>query len=148
LGLLVIDEEQRFGVTHKERLKELRAQVDVLTLSATPIPRTLNLAVGGLLDMSVLLTPPRERRAIRTLVARFDEQLIAQAITRELARGGQVFYVYNRVEGLVERAARLKELIPNLKVGVIHGQMSERELENKMHLFVAGDFDVLCATAI
>lgn len=148
LGLLVIDEEQRFGVTHKERLKELRAQVDVLTLSATPIPRTLNLAVGGLLDMSVILTPPQERRAIRTLVARFDEQLIAQAITRELARGGQVFYVYNRVEGLVERAARLKELIPNLKVGVIHGQMSERELENKMHLFVAGDFDVLCATAI
>src|SRR5690606_34585820 len=115
LGLLVIDEEQRFGVTHKERLKELRAQVDVLTLSATPIPRTLNLAVGGLLDMSVILTPPQERRAIRTLVARFDEQLIAQAITRELARGGQVFYVYNRVEGLVERAARLKELIPNLK---------------------------------
>lgn len=148
LGLLVIDEEQRFGVTHKERMKELRAQVDVLTLSATPIPRTLNLAVGGLLDMSVILTPPQERRAIRTLVARFDEQLIAQAINREIARGGQVFYVYNRVEGLVERAARLKQLIPNLKVGIIHGQMSERELENSMHRFVAGDFDVLCATAI
>ena len=148
LGLLIIDEEQRFGVTHKERLKELKQQVDVLTLSATPIPRTLNLAVGGLFDMSVILTPPQARRAIRTQIARFDESIITDAITRELARGGQVFYVYNRVEGLIERAARLRELIPDLKVGVVHGQMSERELETKMHGFVQGQFGVLCATAI
>ena len=148
LGLLIIDEEQRFGVSHKERLKELRAQVDVLTLSATPIPRTLNLAVGGLFDMSVILTPPQQRRSIRTQIARFDEQLVAQAIARELARGGQVFYVHNRVEGLIERAALLQKLLPDLKVGIAHGQMSERELENTMHGFVQGSFDVLCATAI
>ncbi|HXS17494.1 MAG TPA: transcription-repair coupling factor, partial [Polyangiaceae bacterium] len=148
LGLLIIDEEQRFGVAHKERLKELKSQVDVLTLTATPIPRTLNLAVGGLRDMSVILTPPEERRSIRTFIARHDEQLLTQAIRRELARGGQVFYVYNRVEGLVERAARLRELMPDLKFGVVHGQQSERELETQMHAFVQGTTQVLCATAI
>ena len=112
LGLLVVDEEQRFGVTHKERIKQLRASVDVLTLSATPIPRTLQMAVSGLRDMSLITTPPMDRRAIRTITSRFDEHLMREAIERELGRGGQVFYVYNRVEGIYERAARVQELVP------------------------------------
>ncbi len=148
LGLLVIDEEQRFGVTHKERIKQLRTHVDVLTLSATPIPRTLSMSVGGLRDMSVISTPPQDRRAIRTLTSQFDEELIRSAIERELSRGGQVFYVYNRVEGIYERAARLQRLMPELRIAVGHGKMTERELEKTMLGFVRGDFDVLVATAI
>ncbi len=148
LGLLVIDEEQRFGVAHKERILELRRAVDVLTLSATPIPRTLSMAIGGMRDMSVINTPPMERRAIRTFTSRFDEQLVRDAVRRELERGGQVFYVYNRVEGIYERAALLKRLLPDVRVAVGHGQLSERELEKTMYGFVNGEFDVLCATAI
>ena len=148
LGLLVVDEEQRFGVTHKERIKQLRASVDVLTLSATPIPRTLQLAVGGLRDMSIITTPPVDRRAIRTITSQFDPEIVRQAVERELERGGQVFYVYNRVEGIYERAERLRALVPRARVAVGHGQLSEEELERTMFDFVAGEFDILVATAI
>lgn len=148
LGLLVVDEEQRFGVAHKERIKQLRTQVDVLTLSATPIPRTLSMAVSGLRDMSVIGTPPQDRRAIRTFTSSHDDELLRSAIERELDRGGQVFYVYNRVEGLHERAAKLQALLPDLRITVAHGQMSEAQLERAMAGFVAGDFDVLVTTAI
>ena len=148
LGLLVVDEEQRFGVTHKERIKQLKTSVDVLTLSATPIPRTLQLAIGGLRDMSIITTPPVDRRAIRTVTARFDDDVIREAIERELSRGGQVFYVYNRVEGLHERALKIRELVPRARVAVGHGQMTESALERTMIDFIAGEYDVLVATAI
>jgi len=148
LGLLVVDEEQRFGVTHKERIKQIRMSVDVLTLSATPIPRTLQLAVGGMRDMSIITTPPVDRRAIRTVVSQYDPGMIKEAISRELDRGGQVFYVYNRVEGIYERAERIKELLPSARVAVGHGQMSESALEQTMLDFVQGEYDVLVATAI
>jgi transcription-repair coupling factor (superfamily II helicase) len=148
LGLLVVDEEQRFGVAHKERIKALKTNVDVLTLSATPIPRTLQMAVSGLRDMSIITTPPVDRRAIRTIVTRHDEKVIRDAVERELGRGGQVFYVYNRVEGLYERAARLADLLPSARLCVAHGQMSEAALEQTMLDFVEGRYDVLCATAI
>ncbi len=148
LGLLVVDEEQRFGVTHKERIKALRTNVDVLTLSATPIPRTLQMAVSGLRDMSIITTPPVDRRAIRTIVTRHDDNVIRDAVTREIGRGGQVFYVYNRVEGLYERAARLAALVPSARICVAHGQMGEHALEQTMLDFVEGRYDILCATAI
>jgi transcription-repair coupling factor (superfamily II helicase) len=148
LGLLVVDEEQRFGVTHKERIKALKTNVDVLTLSATPIPRTLQMAVTGLRDMSIITTPPVDRRAIRTIVTRHDEAVIRDAIVREMGRGGQIFYVYNRVEGLYERAARLAEIVPTARICVAHGQMAEGALEQAMIDFVEGRFDILCATAI
>jgi transcription-repair coupling factor (superfamily II helicase) len=148
LGLLVVDEEQRFGVTHKERIKQLRSNVDVLTLSATPIPRTLQLAIGGLRDLSTISTPPADRRAIRTITSQFDPNLVANAIEQELARGGQVFYVYNRVEGIYERAARLQTLAPNARIAVAHGKLDEETLEKTMLDFVRGEFDVLVATAI
>ncbi|MCC6213456.1 MAG: transcription-repair coupling factor [Polyangiaceae bacterium] len=148
LGLLVVDEEQRFGVTHKERIKQLRRSVDALTLSATPIPRTLQMAVGGLRDMSLITTAPVDRRAIRTVVSRHDDAVVREALERELGRGGQAFFVYNRVEGLYERAARLRELLPNARVGVAHGQLGEAELERTMLDFVSGELDILAATAI
>ena len=148
LGLLIVDEEQRFGVTHKERIKQLRTTIDVLTLSATPIPRTLQLAIGGLRDMSLISTPPVDRRAIRTITSRWDSNLIRDAVTRELSRGGQVFYVYNRVEDIYERAGRLRDLVPEARLAVAHGQMSETTLEKTMLQFVEGDFDVLVSTAI
>ncbi|MCK6531987.1 MAG: transcription-repair coupling factor [Polyangiaceae bacterium] len=148
LGLLIVDEEQRFGVTHKERIKQLRASVDVLTLSATPIPRTLQMAVGGLRDMSLITTPPMDRRSIRTITSRYDDQVVREAIERELSRGGQVFYVFNRVEGIYERAARVQELVPGAKVAVGHGQMGEAALEQTMLDFIEGRFDVLVSTAI
>ncbi|HVU05395.1 MAG TPA: transcription-repair coupling factor [Polyangiaceae bacterium] len=148
LGLLVIDEEQRFGVSHKERLKQLRTNVDVLTLTATPIPRTLQLAVGGLRDMSVITTPPVDRRTIRTITSQADPALVREAIEREMARGGQTFYVFNRVEGLYERAAAIREIVPSARVAVGHGQMSEETLEQTMLDFVEGKFDVLVSTAI
>src|SRR6185312_16804455 len=147
LGLLIVDEEQRFGVAHKERIKQLRAQVDVLTLTATPIPRTLQLAVGGLRDLSLITTPPADRRAVRTIVTRWDAPTIADAVRRELARGGQVFYVYNRIEGIYERAQRLHDLVPEARIAVGHGQM-ESALEKTMIDFVDGKYDVLVATAI
>jgi transcription-repair coupling factor (superfamily II helicase) len=148
LGLLVVDEEQRFGVTHKERIKKLRKNVDVITLSATPIPRTLQMAVSGLRDMSLITTPPVDRRAIRTLVTRFDDTVLREAVRRELSRGGQVFYVYNRVEGLYEKANHLQALIPEARIAVAHGQLNESTLEQTMFDFVDGKYDVLCATAI
>jgi len=148
LGLLIVDEEQRFGVTHKERIKQLKASVDVLTLTATPIPRTLQLAIGGLRDMSVIATPPSDRRSVRTITSRWDEQLVRDAVTSELSRGGQVFYVYNRVEGIYERAAKLAQLVPEARIAVGHGQLSEAALEKTMIGFVGGDYDILVATAI
>jgi transcription-repair coupling factor (superfamily II helicase) len=147
LGLLVVDEEQRFGVAHKERIKQLRAQVDVLTLTATPIPRTLQMAVGGLRDLSLITTPPADRRAVRTIVSRWEESIIGEAVRRELARGGQVFYVYNRVEGIYERATRLQQIVPEARIAVGHGQM-ESTLEKTMIDFVDGKYDILVATAI
>ena len=154
LGLLVVDEEQRFGVAHKERIKALKAAVDVFTLTATPIPRTLQLAVGGLRDLSLITTAPVDRRAVRTIVTRWDEKALREAIQRELARGGQVFFVYNRIEGLYERAEKLRELVPNARIAVAHGQMARGKgdeggaLEQTMLDFVEGRFDVLCATSI
>jgi transcription-repair coupling factor (superfamily II helicase) len=148
LGLLVVDEEQRFGVTHKERMKQLRSSVDVLTLSATPIPRTLQLAVGGLRDMSIIATPPADRRTIRTITSQFDPTLVREAVEQELARGGQIFYVYNRVEGIYERAERLRALVPGARIAVAHGKLSEDILERTMLAFVSGEYDVLVATAI
>ena len=148
LGLLVVDEEQRFGVTHKERIKQMRSSVDVLTLSATPIPRTLQLAVGGLRDMSIIATPPVDRRTIRTLTSQFDPTLVREAVEQELARGGQIFYVYNRVEGIHERAERLQALVPGARVAVAHGQLTEELLERTMLGFVEGEYDILVATAI
>jgi transcription-repair coupling factor (superfamily II helicase) len=148
LGLLVIDEEQRFGVTAKERIKRLKTEIDVLTLTATPIPRTLQMAIGGLRDLSLIGTPPADRRAVRTVVARHDPGVIAGAIQSELARGGQVYYVYNRVQGLEARAAAVGALVPHARVATAHGQMSERLLERTMLDFVEGRFDVLCSTAI
>jgi len=148
LGLLVVDEEQRFGVTHKERIKKLRTNVDVVTLSATPIPRTLQLAVGGMRKLSLITTAPQDRRAVRTFVCRWDEHLIKEAIERELSRGGQVFFVYNRIEGLYERAQRLQDLLPNARIAVAHGQMKPALLDQAMTDFVEGAYDVLCSTAI
>ncbi|HEU4578312.1 MAG TPA: transcription-repair coupling factor [Polyangiaceae bacterium] len=148
LGLLIVDEEQRFGVAAKERIKQLRKDIDVLTLSATPIPRTLQLALGGLQDLSIIATPPLDRRAVRTTTARYDDALVQSVIERELARGGQAFYVYNRIEGLAERAARIQALLPRARVAIGHGQMSETLLERTMLGFVQGEYDVLVTTAI
>jgi transcription-repair coupling factor (superfamily II helicase) len=148
LGLLVVDEEQRFGVKHKEQIKQLRARLDVLTLSATPIPRTLQMAVSGLRELSLITTPPVDRRAVRTVVSREDPALVREAVLRELSRGGQCFYVFNRVEGLYERAEKLQQLVPSARVAVAHGQMSAEALETVMTDFVEGRYDVLCSTAI
>ncbi len=148
LGLLVVDEEQRFGVAHKERIKALRANVDVLTLSATPIPRTLQMAISGLRDLSLITTAPVDRRAVRTFVTRWDPVVIGEAIKRELSRGGQTFFVHNRIESMAERAARLAELVPEARIVMAHGQMSEGLLEKVMGDFIEGRYDVLCSTAI
>jgi transcription-repair coupling factor (superfamily II helicase) len=149
LGLVVVDEEQRFGVGHKERLKELRTQVDVLTLTATPIPRTLQMAMGGLREISIIATPPADRLAIRTFVCRFDPELLGDAIRKELARGGQVFFVHNRVEDIAEWAGKVREISPpGTRVAIGHGQMAEGELEKVMVDFVDGRFDVLVCTTI
>jgi transcription-repair coupling factor (superfamily II helicase) len=148
LGLLVVDEEQRFGVKHKERLKQMRAAIDVLSMSATPIPRTLHMSLVGLRDMSVIETPPKDRMAIQTIVAKFDEKLIRSALEVELERGGQAYVVHNRVETIYELASRIRELVPQARVVVGHGQMPEAELEKTMLAFMDGEFDVLCATSI
>ncbi|MGB7267432.1 MAG: DEAD/DEAH box helicase, partial [Terracidiphilus sp.] len=148
LGLLVVDEEQRFGVRHKERLKQMRKEIDVLAMSATPIPRTLHMSLVGLRDMSVIETPPKDRMAIQTVVAKFDEKIIRSAIEVELERGGQVYFVHNRVESIYEIAMRIQELVPAARVVVAHGQMSENELEKAMLAFMRHEFDVLVATTI
>jgi transcription-repair coupling factor (superfamily II helicase) len=148
LGLVILDEEQRFGVAQKELLKSLRLEVDVLTLSATPIPRTLHLSLTGMRDISIIETPPEGRRPIRTSVGEYDEELIKLALEREHERDGQSFYLHNRVETIEERAAQLQQLCPGLRFLVAHGQMREKELEEKMHLFLGGDADVLVSTTI
>ncbi len=148
VGLLVIDEEQRFGVRAKERLKQIRKQVDVLAMSATPIPRTLHMSLVGLRDMSVIETPPRDRMAIQTVVAAWDEKLIRNAIEQEMERGGQIYFVHNRVESIYEVAAKLQALVPRARILVGHGQMGESELEKTMFQFVRHEADILVATTI
>ncbi len=148
LGLIVVDEEQRFGVAHKERLKKMRAEVDILTLTATPIPRTLNLSLTGLRDLSIIDTPPVDRQAIRTYVTRFDEDMIRDAINRELRRGGQVYFVHNRVQSIEAMADFLRRLVPQAKIGVGHGQLPEKDLEKVMLAFIEGQTDLLVCTTI
>jgi transcription-repair coupling factor (superfamily II helicase) len=148
LGLLIIDEEQRFGVEHKEFLKQLRTEVDVLAMSATPIPRTLEMGISGIREMSTILTPPEERHPVLTSVAPYDERQIAAAIRRELLRDGQVFFVHNRVSSINKVAARLAELVPEARIGIGHGQMNEHTLEKVMTGFIDRDFDVLVSTTI
>jgi len=148
LGLLIVDEEQRFGVAHKERLKEIRKNVDALALSATPIPRTLHMSLVGLRDMSLIETPPRDRLAIQTVVAPFEEELVRRAIENEMARDGQVYFIHNRVESIFSLAALVTKLVPKARVVVGHGQMGEKELESVMLKFIRNEADVLVATTI
>ena len=148
LGLLIIDEEQRFGVTHKEKIKKMKEQVDVLTLTATPIPRTLHMSLIGIRDMSVLEEAPGERQPIQTYVMEYNEELVREAIVRELSRDGQVYYVYNRINNIAEVAATLQKLVPEAVVAFAHGQMQERELERIMYDFINGEIDVLVSTTI
>ncbi len=148
LGLLVVDEEQRFGVAHKEKIKELKNNVDVLTLSATPIPRTLNMALSGIRDMSLLETPPLERYPVQTYVVEYSEAIIHDAIVREIQRGGQVYYLYNRVQSIDLMADKLRKLVPDARIAVGHGQMDEKQLENIILDFYNGEYDVLLCTTI
>ena len=148
LGLLVVDEEQRFGVRHKERLKQMRKEVDVLTMSATPIPRTLHMSLVGLRDMSVIETPPKDRIAIQTVVASWDDKIIQSSIEQELDRGGQVYFVHNRVDTIWEIAAKLQQMVPRARIIVGHGQMSQGELEKVMLKFMHHEADILVATTI
>ncbi|HWW23673.1 MAG TPA: transcription-repair coupling factor [Edaphobacter sp.] len=148
LGLLVVDEEQRFGVRHKERLKQMRAHIDVLAMSATPIPRTLHMSLIGLRDMSVIETPPKDRMAIQTIVAKFDEKLVRTAVEMELERGGQTYFVHNRVETIYDLAAKIRELVPQARIVIGHGQLPEAELERVMLAFMNHEYDVLVATSI
>jgi transcription-repair coupling factor (superfamily II helicase) len=148
LGLLIVDEEQRFGVNHKEKIKALKSKVHVLTLTATPIPRTLQMGLSGILDMSLIQTAPKDRMAIQTSVRPFDSELVRGAIRREIQRGGQVFYVHNRVETLAAAARKVQELVPEARVTVAHGQMAERDLEAVMLGFFRGDHDVLVCTTL
>lgn len=148
LGLLIIDEEQRFGVTHKEKIKQLKNDVDVLTLTATPIPRTLHMSLIGIRDMSVLEEPPMDRMPIQTYVMEYDEETVREAVTREMRRGGQIFYVYNRVNDIADMTLRLQKLLPDVRIDFAHGQMSERELERVMYRFISGEIDMLVTTTI
>ena len=148
LGLLIVDEEQRFGVTHKEKIKQLKNNIDVLTLTATPIPRTLHMSLIGIRDMSVLEEAPNERQEIQTYVCEYNEEMIREAISRELNRGGQVYYVYNRVNTIAEMSNTIAKLVPEANVAFAHGQMKERELERIMYDFINGDIDVLVSTTI
>lgn len=148
LGLVIVDEEHRFGVSHKEKLKQYRAVVDVLTLSATPIPRTLNMSLAGIRDLSIIDTPPVDRLAVKTFVARFDDELIREAVMRELRRGGQVFFVHNRVQSIGAMAEYLKRLVPEARLAVGHGQMQEKELEEVMLGFMHGEFNLFLSTTI
>ena len=148
LGLLIIDEEQRFGVSHKEKIKKLRENVDVLTLSATPIPRTLHMSLVGIRDMSVLEEPPVDRIPIQTYVLEHDDEIIREAINREIGRNGQIYYVYNRVNGIEDVAGKIAEMVPHARVSYAHGQMNERELERILFEFINGEIDVLVSTTI
>ncbi len=147
-GLLIIDEEQRFGVAHKEKIKQMKKDVDVLTLTATPIPRTLHMSLIGIRDMSILEEPPMDRMPIQTYVMEYDEETVREAISREMRRNGQVFYVYNRVTDIADVAGRVASLVPDARVDYAHGQMSERELERVMYQFINGEIDVLVSTTI
>ncbi len=148
LGLVIIDEEQRFGVAHKEKLKELKNNVDVLTLSATPIPRTLNMAMVGIRDLSVITTPPEDRFPVQTFIMEHNDSVIQNAIQKELQRGGQVFYLYNRVDGIEKRAEHIRNLVPDAVVEIAHGQMNSTQIESKMLSMLQGDIDVLVCTTI
>ncbi|HEV2845639.1 MAG TPA: transcription-repair coupling factor, partial [Thermoanaerobaculia bacterium] len=148
LGLMIIDEEQRFGVAQKERLKQLKKNVHVLAMSATPVPRTLQLSLANVRDLSVIETPPRDRMAVETAILPYSDNLVKEAIEAELERGGQVYYVYNRVESIEDRLAKLREIVPGIRVTVGHGQLNEEELSRRMHAFTRGDFDVLLASTI
>ncbi|MDH3394234.1 MAG: helicase-related protein, partial [Desulfobulbaceae bacterium] len=148
LGLLIIDEEHRFGVTHKEKLKKLRRKIDVLTLTATPIPRTLQLSLLGVRDLSVISSPPQHRRTVKTFIARYDELVIKEAVARELQRGGQAFLIHNRVKSIHEMARKVQQLAPTARVAVAHGQMPAKQLEEIMVRFVRKDIDVLVCTTI
>jgi len=148
LGLLIIDEEQSFGVVHKERLKQLRSDIDVLTMTATPIPRTLHMSLVNVRDMSVIETPPQERLPIRTTIREYDESLIREAIIIEIDRGGQIFFVHNRVQGIQVIAQKLQRLVPEARIVVGHGQMAEDQLERVMVDFSNGEYDVLVSTTI
>ena len=148
LGLVIVDEEQRFGVEHKEKLKKLRTSVDVLSMSATPIPRTLEMAITGIREMSTITTPPEERHPVLTYVGHYDEKQVVAAIHREMMRDGQVFYIHNRVESIDEIAIRLQKLIPEARIGIAHGQMNESALEQVVIAFWNKEFDVLVCTTI
>lgn len=148
LGLLVIDEEQRFGVEQKEKIKRMYPTIDILTLSATPIPRTLHMSLSGIRDISIIEQPPEHRYPVQTYVLEYNDDVVADAITREIARGGQVFYLYNRVKGIQTKAARLQEMLPEVRVNYAHGQMSERQLEKIITSFIEKEFDVLVCTTI
>ena len=148
LGLLIIDEEQRFGVAQKEKLKQLRQNVHVLAMSATPVPRTLQLSIAGVRDLSLIETPPKDRMAIETQIVPYNKELIKEAIEAELERGGQVYYVYNQVDSIERMSSILRELVPGLRITIGHGQMDERELSRRMHAFTAHEYDVLVASTI
>src|SRR5207237_2743745 len=148
LGLLVVDEEQRAGGSHEEKIKQLKKKVDVLTMSATPIPRTLNMSLIGIRDMSIIETPPKDRLSIQTNVVKFDQQVIGRAIRKELERGGQIYFVHNRVESIFSIGNLVQRLVPEARVVVGHGQMSEDSLDRAMLDFVPRQFDVLLATTI
>jgi transcription-repair coupling factor (superfamily II helicase) len=148
LGLLIVDEEQRFGVAQKERLKQLKKDVHVLAMSATPVPRTLQLSLAGVRDMSVIETPPKDRMAVETAILPFDANMVREAIEFEIDRGGQVYYVYNRVETIERVLEQLREIVPGVRVTVGHGQLDEGELARRMHAFTRGEFDLLLATTI
>jgi transcription-repair coupling factor (superfamily II helicase) len=148
LGLLIIDEEHRFGVRQKEKLKELRANVDILTLTATPIPRTLNMSLAGIRDLSLIITPPSKRLSVKTFVRETQDSLIKEAVSRELLRGGQVFYLHNEVKSIERTAAHLQEIVPQARIAIAHGQMAERELEKVMADFYHKKFNILLCTTI
>ena len=148
LGLLIIDEEQRFGVANKEKIKQMKTNVDVLTLTATPIPRTLHMSLSGIRDLSILEEPPMDRVAVQTYVMEYNDELVREAVRREIDRGGQVFYVYNKVKGIDDKAARLRSLLPDIRIEFAHGKMHERELEDIMLDFVNGKIDMLVSTTI
>jgi transcription-repair coupling factor (superfamily II helicase) len=148
LGLLVVDEEQRFGVKHKEHIKKMRSNIDVLTLTATPIPRTLQMSMLGIRDLSIIATPPHNRLAVRTHVARFSDDVIREAIMREISRGGQVFFVHNRVKTIEEMASHVAEVVPEADIAIGHGQMSEKKLEDVMYSYIQGDINVLVCSSI
>ena len=148
LGLLIIDEEHRFGVKAKEKIKEYKTNVDVLTMTATPIPRTLHMSIVGMRDMSVIYEPPQDRKPVQTYVLEYDEEVIREAITKELERGGQLFYLYNQVESIESKALAIKKLVPEAKVDFAHGKMNGSELEDIMEKFVKGETNVLVCTTI